>query len=106
MSECQRELLERIAVRAMNERGLRPAFAQAVQEQVAATAGPAPLAGTGVRDLRDRLWCSIDNDDSRDLDQLSASERLGDGRTRLLVAIADVDALVAKGSAVDGHARA
>ena len=59
---------------------------------------------TGVRDLRDRLWASIDNDDSRDLDQLTVAEALEGGRTRILVAVADVDALVGKDSALDAHA--
>jgi exoribonuclease-2 len=56
------------------------------------------------RDLRDLLWCSIDNDDSRDLDQLSAAERRPDGSTTVRVAIADVDALVKKDTAIDRHA--
>ena len=58
-----------------------------------------------VRDTRGLLWTSIDNDDSRDLDQLSVAESLGGGRTKLLVAVADVDALVPAGSAADDHAR-
>ena len=58
-----------------------------------------------MRDLRDRPWCSIDNDSSRDLDQLSVSEPLAGGTTRILVAVADVDALVKRGSAIDSHAR-
>jgi exoribonuclease-2 len=62
-------------------------------------------AGSQVRDLRALLWCSIDNDDSRDLDQLSVAAGTPDGATRILVAIADVDALVAAGSPVDAHAR-
>jgi len=59
-----------------------------------------------VRDLRELLWCSIDNDDSRDLDQLSAALPLPEGGLRLLVAIADVASRVATGSAVDEHAQA
>ena len=51
------------------------------------------------------LWCSIDNDDSRDLDQLTASEVLPQGVVRIRVAIADVDALVPVGSPIDAHAR-
>jgi VacB/RNase II family 3'-5' exoribonuclease len=55
--------------------------------------------------LRNRFWASIDNDDSRDLDQLTVAESLAGGRVRILVAVADVDALVRKGSAaIDGHA--
>lgn len=72
---------------------------------------PAPLATddpdpetAAMSDLRHLLWCSIDNDDSRDLDQLTVAEALPDDRVRVLVAIADVDALVTKGSATDGHA--
>ncbi|HUI08905.1 MAG TPA: RNB domain-containing ribonuclease [Bacteroidota bacterium] len=58
-----------------------------------------------MRDLRSLLWCSIDNDDSRDLDQLSVAEALSGESTRVLVAIADVDALVGKSSALDEHAK-
>ena len=63
-------------------------------------------AGTtdDLRDVRDRLWASIDNDDSRDLDQLTVAESLESGQVRILVAVADVDALVRKTSAIDGHA--
>ena len=105
--ERQRQILERIAVRSMTERGLLPRFSPAVAREVAAIAHAAPADGSGgERDLRALLWCSIDNDDSMDLDQLSASEALADGGVKLLVAVADVDALVPKGSEVDGHARA
>ena len=57
-----------------------------------------------MRDLRGLPWASIDNDDSRDLDQLTVAERLADGGTRILVAIADVDALVPRDSPIDRHA--
>lgn len=98
-----REDLERIADQAMRDRGLLPSFSRPVMDEVAAMGGPA--ADEAARDLRELLWCSIDNDDSRDLDQLSVAEPLGAGRTRLRVAIADVDARVPKGCAVDSHAR-
>jgi exoribonuclease-2 len=58
-----------------------------------------------VRDLRGLPWCSIDNDDSRDLDQLTVAQPAAAGATRILVAVADVDAAVRPGSAIDGHAR-
>src|SRR5437588_53472 len=88
----------------MIDRDLWPDFSGEVERQLAATAGPAPAAAAGARDLRGLLWCSIDNDDSLDLDQLTVSESLPGGAVRILVAIADVDALVPKASAVDEHA--
>ena len=98
-----RATLTAIARRAMIERGLEPDFPAAAQQELTAIRGPAG-ATNDVRDLRDRLWCSIDNDDSRDLDQLTVAEPLANGRVRILVAVADVDALVRKESALDEHA--
>ena len=98
-----RACLASIARRAMIERKLEPDFFAAAQQQVAGIRNPAS-ATEGVRDLRGLLWASIDNDDSRDLDQLTVAEPLAGGRVRILVAVADVDALVVKGSALDDHA--
>src|SRR2546428_9321127 len=98
-----RATLAAIARQAMIERCLEPDFPPAALQELAAIGGPAG-ATDDVRDLRDRLWASIDNDDSRDLDQLTVAESLAGERTRILVAVADVDALVRKGSAIDGHA--
>ena len=98
-----RVILAAIARRAMIARGLEPDFSRAAQQEVAALAGP-PGTTTDLCDLRDRLWSSIDNDDSRDLDQLTVAEPLAGGEVKILVAIADVDALVRKGSELDGHA--
>lgn len=96
--------LHRIAVEAMRARGLLPAFApQALQEAEAARRTGPERNGT-IRDLRHLTWFSIDNDDTRDLDQLSVAEPLAAGSTRLRVAVADVDAMVRPGGAVDGHA--
>ena len=97
--------LQRIAHNAMLARGLLPDFDPAALAQLAAIAGPA-LADRGLVDLRGRLWCSIDNDDSLDLDQLSVAEDLGGGVVKVLVAVADVDALVAKATPIDRHAAA
>ena len=95
--------LKEIARKAMVERGLEPDFSRDAQDELASLHGPAPVSG--VKDMRDRPWFSIDNDDSRDLDQLSVAEALPDGAVRVWVAVADVDALVPKGSALDRHAR-
>src|SRR5215470_7245600 len=92
-----------IARRAMIERGLEPDFPDDALRQVAAFRGPA--ADGSLRDLRHLLWASIDNDDSRDLDQLTVAEALPGGGVRIMIAVADVDALVAKRSPVDRHAR-
>lgn len=87
----------------MLERKLEPDVPAAALQELRGIHGPAS-AGAEVRDLRELLWASIDNDDSRDLDQLTVAQSLGGGRVRVLVAIADVDALVRKGSALDLHA--
>lgn len=96
--------LRAIAHRAMIERGLRPDFSAAVIGETNGIAGPAAENAPAVRDLRELLWVSIDNDDSRDLDQLSVAQLPPGGAAKILVAIADVDALVKNGSAIDGHA--
>ena len=96
--------LKDIAHRAMLDNGLQPDYPPEVNAQVSGVAGPATAPGEGVRDLRSLLWCSIDNDDSRDLDQLSVAVPQPDGAVRILIAVADVDALVVKGSPVDQHA--
>jgi exoribonuclease II len=97
--------LVRIATEAMTERGLQPDFPASVQQQLSSLTGPGREVDPKIRDLRALPWCSIDNDDSLDLDQLTACEALADGAVRIHVAIADVDALVKKGSAIDAHAR-
>jgi exoribonuclease-2 len=100
----QRADLVRIATRVMAERGLEPEFSARVEQQLITITGPASESGDQIHDLGELLWCSIDNDDSLDLDQLTACEVLAQGAVRLWVAIADVDALVKKGSAIDEHA--
>jgi VacB/RNase II family 3'-5' exoribonuclease len=89
----------------MLERGLLPDFSAAVIAETDAIGKPAEAAPS-IRDLRSLLWVSIDNDDSRDLDQLSVAVPMAGGGVKILVAIADVDAIVKSGSAIDGHARA
>jgi len=100
-----RSILQRIARRVMIERGLLPDFSvQAITElngiHVAIIKGE-----ESTRDLRNLSWCSIDNDDSRDLDQLSVADVMPEGAVKILVAIADVDVIVKKQSALDDHAK-
>src|SRR5439155_5077969 len=99
-----RERLRAIAVRAMRERGLEPTMPPAAAAQAAALPDAPHITEEPFRDLRGLLWCSIDNDDSRDLDQLSVAETLGGGDVKVSVAIADVGAAVPKQSPVDQHA--
>jgi exoribonuclease-2 len=96
--------LQAIARDAMVQRGLLPDFSDAVLGELKAIAGPAVADNSAIRDMRDLLWFSIDNDDSRDLDQLSVAEALANGQVHVMVAVADVDAVVKKASAIDTHA--
>ena len=95
--------LHALARQALLERGFAQDFGPAVLAEVSALRG-SPADGRA-EDRTALPWFSIDNDDSRDLDQISASSRLPDGSIRLLVAIADVDAMAPDSSAADGHAR-
>jgi ribonuclease R len=89
----------------MLDRGLLPDFSAAVRAETEAIGKPAQ-PDASFRDLQNLLWVSIDNDDSRDLDQLSVAVPMAGGELKILVAIADVDAIVKKNSAIDGHASA
>jgi VacB/RNase II family 3'-5' exoribonuclease len=100
-----RALLQKIASRAMVERGLLPDFSSEALAELNQLRGPATQPEKQTSDLRHLPWCSIDNDDSRDLDQLTVAESMPDGTVKVLVAVADVDTLVPKGSALDEHAR-
>lgn len=99
-----RAMLKAIARHAMVERGFEPDYPPDALMQ-ARTVEEHDVTAGGPRDLRHLLWCSIDNDDSRDLDQLSVAD-IRAGGTAILVAIADVDGLVACDSPVDHHAHA
>jgi exoribonuclease II len=96
--------LRAIAHRAMIDRGLEPDFPADAIHQLKGIPGPARETNQSIRDLRDRLWCSIDNDTSMDLDQLTVAEKLTAGAVRVLVAVADVDAIVKSLSPIDRHA--
>jgi exoribonuclease-2 len=109
--QSHRLILQKIAHRAMLERGLLPDFSLAALDELARLQAPAKIetgstkGPAGVRDLRNILWASIDNDDSRDLDQLSVAEAMPRDKIKILVAIADVDSSIIDGSALDQHAR-
>ncbi len=100
-----RAILQEIARRAMLERGLLPDFSPEARAELGTIRIAPTRSTTTARDLRTRIWCSIDNDDSRDLDQLTVAEPMPDDAVKILVAIADVDAVVKKGSPIDDHAR-
>ena len=89
----------------MAAHGFEAEFPKAAIEQAAALREPVKDSSDGFEDLTSLPWCSIDNDDSRDLDQVSVSEDLPGGGTKILVGVADVDALVQRNSQLDLHAR-
>jgi exoribonuclease II len=101
----RRSDLDELAAQAMQDYGLVPEFSADVRRQLDSIRGPSAEAGGPIRDQRDLLWCSIDNEDSRDLDQLTVSEVQAGGMVKVFVAIADVDALVNKDTPIDLHAR-
>jgi VacB/RNase II family 3'-5' exoribonuclease len=98
--------LQAAAKQVMIENGFEPEFSPQIQQQLTELrVNPPQVApNANIRDLRNLLWSSIDNDTSRDLDQAEVAERLQDGETKVLVAIADVDAFVPRASAIDAHA--
>ena len=100
-----RSLLLSVARQAMTANGLLPDFSAPALQQLAAITRPASDSSPDIRDLRHLLWASIDNDNSRDLDQLTVADATIPGAVRILVAIADVDAVVKPDSPIDGHAR-
>ena len=102
-SHNQKSYLQKLARMALQEHGFLPEFSKEVEEELKFITGPG-IMETGMRDLTDLPWCSIDNDDSLDLDQLTVAIPVDESKTRLLVGIADVDCLVPKGSKIDEHA--
>jgi exoribonuclease-2 len=90
----------------MIEHGFQPDFPAGIDTELSAIeAHPEPPAAPGAQDLRKLLWSSIDNDTSKDLDQIEWAEQLPDGRIRVLIGVADVDARVVAGSIIDSHAK-
>lgn len=104
-ADRKRSTLRQIARRAMIERGLLPDFSPAALAELDGIRATAAGSSGWSRDMRHLPWASIDNDDSRDLDQLTVAETMPEGAVKILVAIADVDAIARQGSAIDDHAR-
>ena len=98
--------LQAVARQVMIEHGFEPDFPPPVQQQLAALkANAPPIAPNGqIRDLRNLLWSSIDNDTSKDLDQIEVAEQLRNGDVKIQVGIADVDSFVQRDSPIDEHA--
>ncbi len=104
MNRKHEEILDEIAHQSMIDAGLDPDFDKDVKKQLDGIRGPAD-PDPSLRDLRHLGWCSIDNDDSRDLDQLTWAEDDGKGNTKIFIAVADVDALVHKDTPIDRRAQ-
>jgi VacB/RNase II family 3'-5' exoribonuclease len=100
----QRSLLQKIARRAMQDKGFQVDFPAAATEALGKLqVVPVKIDGS-LRDLRSLSWCSIDNDDSEDLDQLSVAITMPSGDVKILIAVADVDSIVNKNSVFEDHA--
>jgi VacB/RNase II family 3'-5' exoribonuclease len=97
--------LEQFARETMEEHGLIPDFSPEIEREVEQIGGPSTESGGQIGDLRHLMFFSIDNDDSRDLDQLTYAERLGNGNIKIFIAVAEVDAVVKKSSAIDERAQ-
>src|SRR6266849_9315725 len=98
--------LQAMARQVMLAQGFEPDFPPATRQQLADIGAHPPqlTPSDKVRDMRGLLWSSIDNDTSKDLDQIEVAERLPNGDVRVMVGIADVDAFVGKDSPINQHA--
>lgn len=98
--------LQATAKQIMQARGFEPDFSAEVSDQLAhLRQNPPQLAPTGdIREMRSLLWSSIDNDTSRDLDQIEVAERITNGDVKVMIGIADVDAFVLPQTPIDQHA--
>ena len=97
--------LQATAKQIMQENGFQPDFPPQVSQQLTSLKEQAKIPSDGkIRDLRNLLWSSIDNDTSRDLDQIEVAEPATNGDVKVMIGIADVDAYVTKQTAIDQHA--
>src|SRR5579871_2707979 len=96
--------LQATAKEVMMQYGFEPDFPPQVSEQLSSLKQQQPPDGSDLRDLRNLLWSSIDNDTSRDLDQIEVAEPASNGDVKIMIGIADVDAFVPKQTPIDQHA--
>lgn len=98
--------LQQLARQIMAEHGFEPDFPKDADQQLTQIQKQPPTVSPAgnIRDLRNLLWSSIDNDTSRDLDQIEVAEQLSSNQARVMIGIADVDAFVPKNSPIDQHA--
>ncbi len=96
--------LQATAKEIMMQHGFEPDFPPQVSEQLSSLKQQQPPYGSDLRDLRNLLWSSIDNDTSRDLDQIEVAEPASNGDVKIMVGIADVDAFVPRQTPIDQHA--
>ena len=106
-TRTHRQLLYDLAVEAMKENDFLVTFDGAAQEELNAieSSGVVTAPDSTYRDMRSLLWVSIDNDDTQDIDQVTAVETHEDGSVTLHVGIADVDAVIKRDGAIDEHAK-
>ena len=98
--------LRALARRVMVEAGFKPDIPPGIATEVQALdeSRPKDAADSTIRDLPSLIWSSIDNPESRDLDQVEYAQRQPNGDIQVMIGIADVDAFVPAGSAMDQHA--
>lgn len=105
MSTPSTAVLTELAKQAMKEKNLLPEFSVEALKEVEQISTNLPYFESSIKDMRELLWFSIDNEDSKDLDQLSFAETLNRDHFRIYIAIADVAIFVKKDSAIDQHAQ-
>jgi VacB/RNase II family 3'-5' exoribonuclease len=96
--------LKQIARQTMLDKAFRVDFPAKVTKEAESAEQPS-FSSLSLPDLSDLLWTSIDNDDSRDLDQAEYIEPPTGNSSTVLVAIANVSHFVPLGSATDASAK-
>lgn len=105
MNHPNKHILKRIAEKEMLEHDFDPDFSKKIFKELEKIENQAENDFSNLKDLRQLLWCSIDNDDSLDLDQLTTAEFISTKVTKIYIAVADVDSLVPLNSQIDKRAK-